>query len=478
MKQDASPSPSSDSHQKELIRGGISAFSLRLVGMVFNWVFAVMVARSTGAAGTGIYNLVQTVLNFSGTLSKLGADTLMTRFGVQYFMQRQWGNIKDLFNKNLLMSVPLALGLSALIFFEADLIAARIFAKPELAPYFRMGSFALLPLTVFQIATGGIRGLKKIRHYAFLHNVSNFLFGILILGGILLFSSNRDPEIVVVTYTAFITLTALLSLYWFIVYSHYLEARPSEGIGFREKFWIGISLFVASLASLVRGYADTLILSRYASMEEVGIYRNAFKVATVTRIALVAMLIPAAPKFAELFAAGKMDELRRSAQYVTKIIFWCSAPILLVIILAAPLIMGIFGKEFVAGSTVLMVLAFGQFINAATGPVSNILIMTGRQKLNRNLMVATTVLAILLNLWLIPVLGALGAALVNTLGVFILNVIPFFLIRRFYGFYTLDVRDLFRIRPKQLLQDIREALRRDRKRKSEDADDDANSLGE
>lgn len=468
-----------DAHQKELMRGGISAFSLRLVGMFVNWVFAVMVARSTGAAGTGVYNLVQTVLNFSSSISKLGADTLMTRFGVQYFMQQQWGNIKDLFNKNLLVSVPLSLLLSAAIFFEANWIASFVFNKPELAPYFQIGGFALLPLTVFQIATGGIRGLKKIRHYAFLHNVSNFLFGILILGGLLLLTSNRDPEIVVVTYTAFITLTALLSLYWFIRYSNYLKAQPSEGIAFREKFWIGMSLFVASLASLVRGYADTLILSRYATMEDVGIYRNAFKVATVTRIALVALLIPAGPKFAELFAAGKMDELRRSAQFVTKIIFWCSAPILLLMVLAAPLIMGIFGKEFVAGSTVLMVLALGQFINAATGPVSNILIMTGRQKLNRNLMVATTVLAIGLNLLLIPRLGAMGAAIVNTLGVLILNVIPFFLIRRFYGFYTLDVADLFRIQPRRLLQEVRDALRPARKRKGEEpAEIEDNNLSE
>src|SRR6185295_15708781 len=115
--------------------------------------------------------------------------------------------------------------------------------------------------------------------------------------------------------------------------------------------------------------------------EDVGIYRNAFKVAIITRIVLTAFLVPAAPKFAELFSQGKMNELARSAQFVTKIIFWCSAPILAVVILLAPFIMGIFGKEFVAGADALIILAIGQFINAATGPVSNILMMTGRQKL-------------------------------------------------------------------------------------------------
>ncbi len=465
----AAAPPDENHHQKEILRGGFSTFGIRLVGMACNWLFAVMVARATGATGTGVYNAVQTLLNFSSSLAKLGSDTLMTRFGVEYFVQKQWGNLKDLFNKSLWVSVPLSLLLSALLFFEADVLAARVFDKPALETAFRLGAFALLPLTVFQIATGGIRGLKRIPQYAFLHNVSNFLFGILILGGIWLFTQRRDPLVPVVTYVTFICLTSLLSIYWYILYSRYTQVRSAKGIAFREKFWIGISLFVASLASLIRGYADTFILMRYATIEEVGIYRVAFKVATVTRIALVAMLIPAAPKFAELYSQGKMDELRKSAQYVTKIIFWCSAPLLLLMILGAPLIMGIFGKEFLAGTTVLIVLAVGQFINAATGPVSNILIMTGRQKLNRNIMVATTVVAIGLNLVLIPRYGALGAAAVNTLGVVLLNVIPFFLIRYLYGFYTLDIGDLFRINLRTLPSEIRQAMKRDRKKATDDS---------
>src|SRR6185503_9194742 len=112
----------------------------------------------------------------------------------------------------------------------ADEIAGDIFKKPELAPYFQIVSFALLPLTVFQISTGGIRGLKKIKEYAFLHNVSNFLFGILILGGILVFTQRRDLYVPAIVYTSFITLTGILSLYWFLKFSHYFSTHIEEGV--------------------------------------------------------------------------------------------------------------------------------------------------------------------------------------------------------------------------------------------------------
>jgi O-antigen/teichoic acid export membrane protein len=464
---EAEQKPKDESHHREIVRGGVSAFSMRLVGMGLNWVFAVMLSRSTGAFGTGVYNLCQTLMNFSGSISKLGSDTLMTRFGAQYRAQGKWGWIKDLYNKSLMVSIPLSVCLSAIIYFFSKEIAGTVFRKPELAPYFQIAAFALLPLTVFQISTGGIRGLKKIKEYAFLHNVSNFLFGILILGGILLFTARRDGSVPVIVYTSFITLTSILSFYWYLTYSRYFSTKAEEGINFKEKFWIGISLFIAAFASLIRGYADTFILGRYASIEEVGIYRNAFKVATVTRIALIALLIPAAPKFAELFSQGKMEELRKSAQFVTKIIFWCSAPILAVVILAAPLIMSVFGSEFIEGSKALIILAIGQFINAATGPVNNIIIMTGRQKLNRNIMVSATAVAIMLDLILIPRFGAVGAASVNTLGVMIMNLIPFFLIKKFYGFYTLDFRELMKVNPATFVKEIRQALKKDKKKKDD-----------
>lgn len=456
-----------ESHHHEIVRGGVSAFTTRLIGMGFSYLFAVLVARMYGAAGTGMYNLSQSLMNFLASITKLGSDTLMTRYGAQYNAQKKFGWIKDLYNKSLLVSVPLAIIFSIAVYFLAPWIAQEVFKKddPEVARAFRIATVALLPVTIFNISNGGLRGLKQIQIYSLLQNVSNFLFGCIIIT--VLFFVSDDLLVPVITYVSFITITGLLAGYFFLKYSNYGSTKVEEGLDFNEKFWIGFSLFVASLASLVRGYADTFILGRYATIADVGVYRTAFKVATIARIALTAFLVPAAPKFAELFSQGKMKELGQSAQFATKIIFWCSAPILAGVIILSPFIMGIFGKEFLAGTEALIILSIGQFINAATGPVSNILMMTGRQKLNRNLMVGTTILAIILDLILIPRFGIVGAACVNTFGVILMNMIPFFLIKKYYGFYTLDFRELMKVRPKTFIKEIRQALKKEKKKKDD-----------
>lgn len=456
-----------ESHHHEIVRGGVSAFTTRLIGIGFSYLFAVLVARMYGAAGTGMYNLSQSLMNFLASITKLGSDTLMTRYGAQYNAQKKFGWIKDLYNKSLLVSVPLAIIFSIAVYFLAPWIAQEVFKKddPEVARAFRIATVALLPVTIFNISNGGLRGLKQIQIYSLLQNVSNFLFGCIIIT--VLFFVSDDLLVPVITYVSFITITGLLAGYFFLKYSNYGSTKVEEGLDFNEKFWIGFSLFVASLASLVRGYADTFILGRYATIADVGVYRTAFKVATIARIALTAFLVPAAPKFAELFSQGKMKELGQSAQFATKIIFWCSAPILAGVIILSPFIMGIFGKEFLAGTEALIILSIGQFINAATGPVSNILMMTGRQKLNRNLMVGTTILAIILDLILIPRFGIVGAACVNTFGVILMNMIPFFLIKKYYGFYTLDFRELMKVRPKTFIKEIRQALKKEKKKKDD-----------
>src|SRR6185295_10216025 len=134
-----------EGHHHEIMKGGISAFTTRLIGMGFSWVFAILVARGFGAAGSGLYNLSQTLMNIMASITKLGSDTLMTRYGAQYNAQKKYGWIKDLFNKSLLVSVPLAIFFTALLYFLAPWIAQKGFLRddPDVVTAFRIAAFSL-----------------------------------------------------------------------------------------------------------------------------------------------------------------------------------------------------------------------------------------------------------------------------------------------------------------------------------------------
>ena len=72
--------------------------------------------------------------------------------------------------------------------------------------------------------------------------------------------------------------------------------------------------------------------------------------------------------------------------------------------------MRVFGPEFEAGSSVLVIGAAGQLINCSVGSVGYLLLMSGNQRRLIKVQIAMAGLSIVVNITLIPLLGIVGAA--------------------------------------------------------------------
>ena len=94
--------------------------------------------------------------------------------------------------------------------------------------------------------------------------------------------------------------------------------------------------------------------------------------------------------------------------------------------LAGQNILHIFGQEFIAGWLPLVILAGGQLVNAGTGGIAYILIMSGHQyhKLFGDLLLV--ILNILLNIYLIPRWGLVGAAVATSISMASVNILRAF----------------------------------------------------
>ncbi len=71
----------------------------------------------------------------------------------------------------------------------------------------------------------------------------------------------------------------------------------------------------------------------------------------------------------------------------------------------------------------LAVLAIGQLINAGLGAVGFLLTMTGHERETARVLWQTTALNVVLNLALIPLFGAVGAAIASSTSLAIWNVV-------------------------------------------------------
>jgi O-antigen/teichoic acid export membrane protein len=207
---------------------------------------------------------------------------------------------------------------------------------------------------------------------------------------------------------------------------------------------VSIPMLFSSSLALIMGWTDTIMLGMFRTEEEVGIYNVALRLSMITSITLMAINTIAAPKFSEFYSKGDMEGLKNIVQSSTKMIFFTSMPVIAILILFPKQILGMFGEEFTVGYLALWILMAGQIVNSMTGSVGYILIMTGKEKLFQNIIVITSILNIVLNYIFVRKYGLTGVAMSTAISLSLLNIISFLYIRHEYGFYTLNLKTLWR----------------------------------
>ncbi|MEM1170489.1 MAG: polysaccharide biosynthesis C-terminal domain-containing protein, partial [Cyanobacteria bacterium P01_H01_bin.35] len=142
-----------------------------------------------------------------------------------------------------------------------------------------------------------------------------------------------------------------------------------------------------------------------------------------------------APTFTTLYVQGDRQELQKLVFKVTVWISWFSLAVASILIIFAQPIMGLFGSDFVVGHWQLKILVLGQLVSALCGSVGTLLIMTGHQNQAVFISGYTALINIVLNGVLVPIFGAIGAAIATSLTIAMWNIWLSFLVIKHLDIY-------------------------------------------
>ena len=151
---------------------------------------------------------------------------------------------------------------------------------------------------------------------------------------------------------------------------------------------------------------------------------------------LVALNTTVQPKITQLYTQQKYDEVQRIAVKSSKLIFWLSLPVFIILFFLSKYVMWLYGAEFMKGALSLSILTIGQVFNTLCGPVAQVLNATGYHKQFRNISLMGMGVNILINLIIIPIYGIEGAAIANTLSMLFWNIVGTIYIKKKFGFYV------------------------------------------
>ncbi len=425
-----------DTHRRELLRGSSLALLLRVAGVGAAYLFNFVIARKFGASVVGAFAVTTTIIMILGMLSRFGFDRAIVRFVASSLSAGSRSEAAAYYWYSLMIVGGLGAVCSVLMFFGAEFLAGQVFDKPHLATALRTGAPAVLLFSVTLLSAEALRGSKRIGAFAFLRHLLIYLIATPVLIVLIVLNGNLDPLTAPVV--AFVSATGIAAVIALVWTSRILPwVSPATFVSAAAMLGVATPMLLSNSMGMIISWTDILMLGRFVSDAEVGVYSITFKLAFVTGIILNAVNSISTPKFAELSAAGDNESLAAVMRQTTRLLFITAMPILLLLIVAGKLLLGLFGDEFETGYTALMILAAGQFVSTISGPVGNLLQMTGNEKIFLAVVAVMAAVNVILNLVLIPRFGIVGAATASAITLTANNLVCVFVVYRRLGFVSI-----------------------------------------
>lgn len=368
-------------------------------------------ARLLGPEVFGLYAIAWNLLSIMATIVLLGLPSAVSRFASLY-----WQRDDEAFKGVLLSSVSIAfitsLVASMTLLFAAPWLAATVFKEPQLTAAIRWFSIGVPFITGLRLLATATRVSQRMQYAVYTEEVGQTVLN-LVLFLLFYFLGLKLLGAVLSTVLSFAAALLLSIRYLLQIFPELLTVRSKIEVGFVQLMAFSVPAAVSGMFGILVGRLDRVFLGLFRPASEVGIYQASAQLSMLfSTIVLGSFNAILTPMIADLHQRGEMERLEELYRITSKWGFYVCLPLFLIVVFSSREIMQVvFGMEYAAGGLPLVILSAGQLINALTGAVGFLLMMTGRQ--NRWFIISSVMLVIvvLLNIWLIPSMGMLGAAL-------------------------------------------------------------------
>jgi O-antigen/teichoic acid export membrane protein len=411
-----------------LARGSAQSFLIQGTGALLLLVTEILTARLLGPQAFSVYSMAMAWVYILALLGTLGLNQALLKLVPAYEATGEWGLLRGAIRRANLWAGTATI-LLAIIAIGILWALGSCCMDKALVPVFLV-AIAIIPVQVFSsLRQAVLRGLHRISSAL----APEFILRPVLFGMALIafsFWAGTPGAVEVLTFYLASSCVA------FMVGVYLLQRSfPAEVIrhpaAYRDREWLAVALPLLIIVglNLISTRIDIVMLGALSRADEVGTYAAASRVADIVVFGLAAANAVVAPIIARLYAVGDRGSLQQIVRHVAQGIALFTLPIALILTLFGKPILGLFGAGFEDGYAVLLVLLAGQIINALAGPVGYLMAMTGHQVKAMKIVAISAASNIVLNGVLIPMHGAIGAAVATAISVMIWNVMMLCFVR-------------------------------------------------
>ena len=440
--------PAAPAGTRGVARGGVAGMAGSALaggtGVVVTWV----VARVLGAEQAGAFFAATAAFVLAGGLAKLGTQT-----GLVYWPARLRatgrGHLLGACLRTALTPVTWLSVLLAVVMWLAAPAVARVTAAdaPHVIGEHTAGLRVLAVFLPLQALTDALltatRGYRAMRPTVLIDRVLRSALQLLCIAGAgvaTLWTTASLPVFAFAWAVPYLPVTVLAAVSLRSVYRAHKPAGPRARVverrALRRDFWRFTGpRALATVAQLALQRVDVLLVAALGGLAPAAVYAVAGRFVVLIQFANQGISQSVQPRLAEALATDDRVTANHLYQTATGWLVLVTWPINLLVILFAPVYLGVFGDGYRSGANVVVVLACAMLVATGCGMVDMVLAMAGRTAWNLvNVLVALGV-TVGLDLLLVPRYGALGAAIGLACAMVANNALPLIQVGRVAGLH-------------------------------------------
>ena len=427
--------PEPEVYARRLVKGSAIVF----VGMVASGVFGIFLrmflARSLSVEEYGLFYAVFVFVSFFALFRDLGLNQTLVKYIPEFSVKKEFGAIKSsIVFVSIFQAIFAFLVVAVLLVFSGRIALAVFGTEAAILPIWVLCGY-FFATTFFHILRSAYHGFQNMPAFVLM----DFFWITSVLLVAVLFVSVLGQGVggAASAYVVATVMMIVLGLAYFRRrYPQVSKGKSSITKPLAKKFFIfALPVFIGAIAGLVIGYMDTLMITVFRTLPEVGFYQVAQPTASMLWYFVVALMTVFFPMVSELWARREGGLLSGALHFLTKFSFVLTLPIALAFIAFPEIIIRLlFGEGYLAGKIALQILAFNAIAYTLFGILSCTINGIGKPIIVTKVFGVMACFNLVGNLVLIPPYGIEGAA-VATLGSFLLGLLMLFhYARKLVGF--------------------------------------------
>ncbi|MEH6988331.1 flippase [Cytobacillus firmus] len=406
------------------VKNTIMTLSRQISGILLGLLASIIIARSLGPEGNGLYQLIVLLPTTLMTLLNLGVGTS----SVYYVGQKKY-DIKDIIKTNTASGAVLSLaaviiGLIGVMFFSDKFFEG----VPPNYLYFILLIMPLLMLNDFYLVIfQGVQDFKSFNSLALLRQLAALITLVLFIFVLKIGLVGTVIAFIAGVVTQFIVTLILLNKN---LKTNLFSGSFSKAY-FKESFSFGFKAHFSNVLSFINYRADIYLISMFLNPAAVGLYGVAVSIAErlwIVSQSISSVLYPA------ISSSSDVDSKNKLTSVISRNVLFFSIIAGIVFYFASDLIFRLlFGEAYAESSDILKMLLPGIILFSVDRILSNDLAGRGKPELNMYTSIFTVASNIILNILLIPKVGIAGAAVSTSVTYSLSTLVKMILFKRETG---------------------------------------------